>query len=367
MRTVVLLGNFGATNIGDEALLESMLHLFSLEKNTHVHVLSARPDDTMHRYGASYHITSSHLFPVGFRSLITLPQCIRSLWKLRSEATDVYFGGGGLFTDHSSLYAVFYWWVQFWFVRLVLKKPVHIIGQSFGPLERPLARLLTTQVLTRVASVSVRDDSSAVLVKELAPMCTPTVLPDLAFSYPLPTHAKTARKPLRIALSLRPWKDTHHWEQVILSTLGSLAKSTPIDVVLVPMQSIKEEDLSILEGMQRRLSALPNITVRMEHLHSFAEVAKLLSTCTLSIGQRLHFLICSLRSGTPCVALSYSNKVAAIMNEADMPVLFEPEEASLTSAVESITQDCKTFEKRAKEFASQKTKESEPLKTMVAL
>lgn len=359
MKHIVLLGNFGATNIGDEALLHSMLHLFRLDGKHQIHVLSSHPEETLHRYAAPYDITSSYLFPVGFRSLPTLPSALRGLIRLRGQVSHVVFGGGGLFTDSSSLYAVIYWWVQFWFLRLFLQVPVHIVGQSFGPLQRPLARLLTRHVLRHSTKLSVRDGASALLVQDILPIAQPLTLPDLAFAYPLPRLSGTPPKdPLCIALSLRPWKDTHLWEQVILDTLRDFALKGPLSLILIPMQSIREEDVSLLEAFARRLRDIPNVSVTLAHLHSFGEVAETLSRCHLAIGQRLHFLLCSLRSHTPCIALSYSNKVANIMQDAHMPVLTEPEEAALTDAVTDILQTRKTYAQNAQDFSSYAEKEA---------
>lgn len=358
MRTVVLLGNFGATNIGDEALLESMLHLFRLrfkpsayDDSLHLHVLSSDPVDTEHRYAASYECSASPLFPGGPRSLLTsLIPALRGMRKQRADAEYILFGGGGLFTDHSSLYPVIFWWLQFWAAKLLIGKPVHIVGQSFGPLERPFARMLTRHVLTHAASITVRDEASKVLAEQLGGRDV-QYLPDLAFFYPLSDIAPHTRgKTLRIALSLRPWHDTHLWIEHLLETISSLAKDGPIDIGLFPMQMIREEDVSLLEGFSHRLARLDNVSVSMHQLANFGELSTHLAAYDIAIGQRLHFLICSLRTHLPCIALSYSNKVSAIMQHAGMPTLQQPESEALLAGIHDILENYEEHAGQARHF-----------------
>lgn len=354
MRTIVLIGNFGATNIGDEALLESMLHLFRLEENAeelHLHVMSSDPADTMQRYAEKYQITASPLFPAGFRSLLKLPACLQALHKL-GKIDHIIFGGGGLFTDVPSRYPVILWWIQMQGLRLVTKAPIHIVGQSFGPLRGRLVRRLKAQVLHQAASVSVRDTSSVDLARELANI-EPLHLPDLAFFYPLEEAAvQETHKSTRVAISLRPWADTAAW----IDTLEHWAKATkkPLELLLVPMQTTREEDVTILSALQSRLHNIPGINVRTMYVHSFAELANLLRSCDLAIGQRLHFLLCSLMIGTPAVGLAYSEKVRSLLKESGVQLLEYPDVEALTNAVKEATQaaskkQLKDFHKKAQE------------------
>lgn len=352
MRTIVLLGNFGATNIGDEALLESLLHLFRSEEKSdtlRLHVMTSNPTDTLKRYEERYQITASPLFPVGFRTLYRYPQAIHALKKL-GKVDHVIFGGGGLFTDHPSAYPVILWWVQMQGLRLVTRAPIHIVGQSFGPLTKKATRLIKKQILRQASHIVVRDTSSVALAKEILPQKATLHLPDLAFFYPKSEGPQEEHTDFRVAISLRPWGDTAAW----IDTLATWVQeyNQPMDIRLIPMQTTREEDVSILSALREKLHILPQVQVRIQYVTSFAELELLLRTCQLAIGQRLHFLICSLLAGVPAVGIAYSEKVRSLLEESGVPLLQTPDVTELQKAVDLTHQE--TEKKRRTRFIEEK-------------
>ena len=105
-----LIGNYGATNVGDDAILASILKSHASHEWT---VFSADPDDTHSRFK----VKSAPLFPLGIRSLFKFGfrKSIRALKSVEA----VVLGGGGLFQDNH-VFACFLWaWENFfaWLVR----------------------------------------------------------------------------------------------------------------------------------------------------------------------------------------------------------------------------------------------------------
>lgn len=363
MHTIVLLGNFGATNIGDEALLESMLHLFRLEEgpeSLRLHVMTSDPADTLHRYEEKYHISASPLFPAGFRSLPRLGSCLKALRAL-GPIDHVIFGGGGLFTDQQSTYPVILWWIQLQGLRLVTKAPVHIVGQSFGPLKTRLGRRLKSQVLRHVASIAVRDASSVALSKELHSEKDALHLPDLAFFYPLQeATALEPHKGLRVAVSLRPWQDTAGWIDAIEAWVRDAKK--PLELLLVPMQTTREEDVSILAALQHRLKDMEGVTAKIQYVTSFGDLATTLRGCDLVVGQRLHFLLCALMVGTPAVGLAYSDKVRSLLRDSGVQLLETPDADLAVAAKEAMKAASK---KRLAEFHQETQQHKETISSLL--
>ncbi|MFN7160468.1 MAG: polysaccharide pyruvyl transferase family protein [Candidatus Gracilibacteria bacterium] len=324
VKHITLVGSFGASNIGDEAILEStlqMLHTHS--ESLGIHVLSPTPEDTQEFYHA-YSVTSSVPIPFGVRSIIKKsPAFIKSLKILRS--TDiVFFPGGGLFTDNESIYAVLLWALHFFFFKFLLGKKVVFGGQSIGPLKSFLAKNITRWVLASSDGFFVRDEESLLCIKKEFPKYVSKVsllLDPVCFIDTSVEHKgvfTTTKKPLQIALSLRPW---HGSEHKLIHALGKIFKkiseTQPIHLHLIPMQYKGSEDITPLQHMSYVLHEM-NIPSTLHAPRSYTEVLQILSDCQASIGMRLHFLILSALSHTPLLALSYSTKVEGFLKRINL-------------------------------------------------
>lgn len=139
---LLLVGNYGVGNLGDEALKEYFLRVFP---EAQWQVVSASPQEG-----------ELPRLPLGFRSLFT------PWWKtLRAlERSDgVVFGGGTLFTDLESSRACFLWgWHAF--VAWVFRRPFFLVFQGVGPFRTGVGRWCARWALRHAALVSVRDDAS---------------------------------------------------------------------------------------------------------------------------------------------------------------------------------------------------------------
>jgi len=64
---IVIAGNYGANNLGDEMILEGLLKLLNdVVPDAKITVLSSEPKDTKKRHK----VKSLNLFPAGFRSYL---------------------------------------------------------------------------------------------------------------------------------------------------------------------------------------------------------------------------------------------------------------------------------------------------------
>lgn len=315
-KSVIIAGNFGATNIGDEALLESILIQLqrSSKEDLLYYVLTSNPEETQQRYAYRFPITSTPLFPVGPRSIIKhLRRVLGSIPILR-KASFAIFGGGGLFTDEASLFAVIIWFTQFCYLRYLLGQKVHIVGQSFGPLNTGLGMALTKFVLKRSSSIFVRDVSSVKVIKGLGKEAIYS--PDLAFQLDPGTQVReqsNIQKTIHVAVSLRPWHNSSI-SDTLLAFFKDISSDHKILLHLIPMQYVREEDVSVLNEFQKKCKEY-NIEAVLHRPGNYSDVLDILETCHLSIGMRLHFLIFSALVAVPFIPLSYSTKVKGVMNE----------------------------------------------------
>ncbi len=316
--SLVIVGNFGSTNIGDEALLESLLLLvrdIPGGSTAPIHVLSSDPADTLARYNA-YNITSSPLFPCGFRTILTATiPFIQNFSKLLTSS-HVLFGGGGLYTDKHSIYPMILWGTQHFFLCTILRKKVMIIGQSFHTPRTALGKFILKYILKSSEQILVRDEGSK---ESIASLTTKSieVLPDLAFLLPRVTSQK--KEGINIALSLRPDQFTTPF--FLRSICESLKNIGATHVDLVPMQYIKEEDMSILKSFGEQYLTPANIVWTLTKPKNYQDVMQIISQNSFSLGMRLHFCIFSVLANTPVLPLSYSAKVSGVFEKMNIPTV----------------------------------------------
>ncbi len=294
---ILIAGSYGASNLGDEAMLKILLQ--RLPQGSGRFVLSGRPADTWIRH-AGWDEIGPHL-PFGLRSFFS-PAWLKSLRLIRQSRL-VLLGGGGLFVDDYSAKAVPLWAWHIFCFRL-LGRPVILFANSIGPLRTPMGRFLAARALRRCQKIMVRDADSLRLAQNLAPEIPAFLGADLAF---LHEPSVPAPLPKRIALNLRPWQmeldPVRRWVQ---------AKAAQgYEFWLLPMEPSDER---LLEEL-----GLPG--ARLLRPADFSEACALLSQCELALGMRLHFLIGAILSGCRVAGIAYSRKVQSVLEEFSLPSL----------------------------------------------
>jgi polysaccharide pyruvyl transferase WcaK-like protein len=140
----LLIGNFGVSNLGDEALKDYFLERYP---NVDWKVVSGSPKGPQ----------DTPRLPTGIRSLFML-KWLKTLQEYR-RCDAIVFGGGSLFTDAESVRACLLWWVHALPAR-VFRKPIHLAFQGIGPFKSRLGWWLTLSVCRSAATISVRDSLS---------------------------------------------------------------------------------------------------------------------------------------------------------------------------------------------------------------
>lgn len=330
-KSYLIIGSYGASNIGDEVMLEMILT--HLPKASKKYVLSGHPKDTASRHAGMTKV-SGHL-PFGFRSFFRF-KWLRS-FRLIGKVDEVLLGGGGLFVDDYRKKAVPLWaWHVLW-CRLQGKKPV-LFANSVGPLKTWSGRFLTKWALRRCRLIIVRDADSEKLVKKLLPD-TPIFLGgDLAF---LCHQPKPKVRQKKVAVNLRDWKiDNGNLRNFI-----SIVRQNGYDVVPVAMEPKDRHCLeSVVEGGA------------VQTPKDFAALCELLSDCEFAIGMRLHFLIAAVMSGCKVGAIAYSDKVIGIMKELNLPYV------TPSTVCEKSLADLLKKAKRISGYALQKKRAEEMFK-----
>lgn len=307
---IVICGHYGATNIGDEAILMAMLqNLKQTQPEAKIRVLSYDPRST-----EKYHnVKADYLLPLGVRSLfrgIFKGEFLKTL-KTIKNCDKFILGGGGLFTDEK-IFAVFLWGFHA-FMAFRYKKPLYMIGQSVGPLRTKIGRWIVKNCFSKAKMIYVRDTASKDLLLDLGITSEIIVGPDLAFSLKLNqvVNTKIDQRGLDgyFLVSLRPWmknadilyKNLDH----ILETIVGKYRLLP---VLIPFQQVHQNDEELMHKiLDQSGSKYPFLIQKFDQ--SLGVVASLIKDSKFTLGMRLHSLILSMNENRPFVALSYSPKV----------------------------------------------------------
>ena len=290
----VICGYYGKGNGGDEALLMSLLQM--LPEQVKPIVLSGNPRETKKRYGVESCDRAS-AFPI-------LKALSLSDWFI--------WGGGSLMQDITSIASPIYY---AGLMALAQQRGLKTIAwaQGIGPLQKPITRWLTKQVLLNCTAISVRDYASARILADWD--LSPLVAPDPVWALEAKSVPGLWDLPApRVAVTLRPHPQlTPQRLQTLTSALVQFQQATDVCILLVPFQATK--DMEIARSIETQLPGHKQIIT----LEDPRELKGLFQGVEMMIGMRFHSLIMAAALECRCFALSYDPKVSQLMSELSLP------------------------------------------------
>lgn len=266
----VLVGNYGVSNIGDEALREYFVSAFPEIEWTVLGVDVPR-------------------LPFGIRSFFTpWMNTLAAFW----HADAVVFGGGSLFTDSESVFACFLW---FWhgFVARMFGKPIVLAFQGVGPFRTVVGEALARFVFRKASLISVRDLESFARVRawntHVAPVLTadPALLLFSRFSEP---RTKTGMLTV-IPRTCLP--------DAFFGLLRNALTEKPKSVTILLMQP--NEERKIAEELVRRCDGIP-CSVRSPE--TLPELLRVIAASSRVLTARYHGALAAFALGIPCTICS---------------------------------------------------------------
>ena len=315
---ILIVGYYGFRNLGDEAILGSVLADMRRRVDGAVlTVVSGDPDDTRRVHGVE---------AIFWRDVPALVAATRS-------SNLVIIGGGGLFHDYwgidpASVLAGHYYGISFLAspaaVAALEGIPLAMYGVGVGPLASDTARRLTRSVFDLAGAATVRDQASYDLLTEIGVAADRVeTAADPAFRLPTPTGDEIAAAAndigldrtdrLRLGVVLREWSigpPQDAWLAEVAHAVDGLVADHDAEVVLVPFQDLEgeAEDGRLAGTLCNRLRQPARAAV-VAPVRGVAHARALLAGCDLVIGMRLHAVVFAASAGVPVVALSYSPKV----------------------------------------------------------
>ena len=303
-------GSYGGLNLGDEAILQSMLTQLRTCGPLQITVFSRDAKDTLARHKVE------HAVPVRELSRDEVLPEVAALDLL-------ILGGGGILYDEG--------------VRVYLREvalahehrvPVLVYAVSAGPLHDPTARALVRDHLSRAAAITVRERQARQLLEEVG-VHDIEVTADPAFLLepePLPADA-LQREGLNdnrrlIGLSVRepgaaaPDLDEGHYHALLANAADYMVDRLDADLVFVPMEP-RQKDTQHSHAVVSKMAYAHRATV-LKGEYTSGQLLSLIGHFDFAVGMRLHFLIFAALNRVPFVALPYSSKVQGFLEDLEI-------------------------------------------------
>jgi len=309
---VGITGSYGGLNLGDEAILQSIIAQLRKDLPVEITVFSRDAEDTKRRHGVERAV------PVRKLSRAEIAPEIERLDLL-------IFGGGGILYDAEA--------------RLYLREvqvarekgvPVMLYAVGAGPLVHAGAQAAVREELEHVEAITVRERSAQRVLEEAGVHREITVTADPALllkpeALPrglLKREGLEGRRRL-IGMSVRepgvaaPDLDQKVYHALLANAADFMVDRYDADVMFVPMErSVLDTQHShaVVASMLRAQRA----TV-LKGKYSSGQLLSLMARFDFAVGMRLHFLIFAALAGTPFVALPYAGKVAGFLEDLGLP------------------------------------------------
>ena len=372
---VALLSPSGWGNLGDAAILDSLVHgLRSRVPGAHVVGVTLNPRDTRRRHGIAADTFSASRVrttpssrtsrtspirppanPTTARSLppdaragaagrqpsraraASTGGCATCRARSAIDAAHVSASGtrtcswsraGGRSTTSGAArghpYALARW------ARLArrLRARYVVLSVGTGTLGSRLSCRFLAQALRGAAYVSFRDEGSRRLAARVGAPPDAPVVPDLAFAVPLPAARETKRNPLAVGISPMVYLASRAWPEQdqarylrYLDALAAVARGQLDAGRVVVLFGTDGQDEQALDDLQVLLLAdLPaplKAQVERPRVSGVPELLELLAGLDAVVASRLHGVILTHVAGRPCLALSYERKVRQHMRDFD--------------------------------------------------
>jgi len=302
MEKIFLCGYYGFKNIGDEALLETIYNTIKeINPKLKIDALS---------YNVKYTEKVKGLRGFSRGSII----------KLISKIMDsdcIIFGGGSILQDVTSSKSLLYY-LGIIMLGKFFGKPVALIGNGFGPVNKSFNKKLVRFVLNKVDYISIRDKNAIALLKKLGINSKIELSADIAFmiegwqekdAFEIFKRENIPCCNKMIGISIRNWKDKENYTVEIKKFAEYLLKKG-YEIVFLPMQFPRDVEISkeIAENIDGNVYVI-------EGEYTPKEMIKIISEMHIVIAMRLHALIFSTIAKIPAIAIEYDPKVNSFAKE----------------------------------------------------
>ena len=306
-------GSYGGMNLGDEAILQTMVEQLRKEiPGCEITVFSRNAEDTKRRHKVERSV------PVRKLSRAEVVPEIERLDLL-------LFGGGGILYDAEARI----------YLREVLvakehRVPVMLYAVGAGPLKDPTVMEAVREALDGVAAITVRERAAQQCLEECGVHEDVIVTADPALllkpeSLPrnvIKLEGLEGRRRV-IGMSVRepgvaaPDLDPNVYHALLANAADFMVDRFDADIVFVPMEH------SVLDSQHSHAVIAKMLRAQRASVlkgnYTPGQLLSWIGKFDFALGMRLHFLIFAAQRGVPFVALPYAGKVAGFLEDLNMP------------------------------------------------
>jgi polysaccharide pyruvyl transferase CsaB len=310
---VGITGSYGGLNLGDEAILQSIIAQLRKDvPRVEITVFSRDADDTRRRHGVERAVPVRKLSRAE-----VLPEV---------ERLDLLIlGGGGILYDADAR-------TYLREVSLAREKHIPVMAYAIGagPLNHAAAQAAVRDNLADAVVVTVREKSAHRVLEEAGLHRDVVVTADPALLLrpePLPRgvlkHEGLEGRRRLIGMSVRepgvaaPDLDEKVYHALLANAADFIVDRYDADVVFVPMERSVLDTQHSHAVIAKMLRAQRATVLKGEY--TSGQVLSWMGKFDFALGMRLHFLIFAAIQGTPFVALPYSGKVSGFLEALGLP------------------------------------------------
>lgn len=378
-KKIVLSGYFGFDNLGDEAILYSMLEGMKDIPDVELVVLSGNPEKTREK------------FKVRAVDRMGLAAVLKEI-----KSCDLFVSGGGsLLQDVTSKRSLLYYLGLLKMAKF-FKKKVMIYSQGIGPVTDPKNRAQLAKLFKKIDVINVRDNESKGELIQMGVKNPISVTADTVFLLDPPekesgqglleklgcplqgggeereekilseteqaqvdkmTEDEKQEEILKnraftLGLSIRPWQECkQRIIEEVGKTIDKLRESYPrAQFVLLPFHHPGDLELSrqLYDAMadQDRLYLL-------EDALNEREMLSLMTQMDLVISMRLHGLIFAAVAGAYPIGISYDPKIQSLLKELQLPPAPEVENLDAEDLFAQVQEALQALEDRKADMVDQ--------------
>ncbi len=289
-RKICISGYYGFDNFGDETILKVLTDNLKQLNETEITVFSSNPDKT----AEDYNVKSIQTFD------------IKGIINALKNTDILISGGGSLLQDITSCKSLLYYLFVIATAQFFKKKTI-VFAQGIGPINNPILRFLTMNILKKVENITVRDDKSLNLLKKYnikAEKCNDPV-------WNLNIEKFSGRN--KTCVQLRAFKGIN---DIFLMQLAQNINKYYSNKEIVILSLQNKIDLEVCNKFKNFLSDInPEISAIVIENTSNSKIINDIIQADEVIAMRYHACLIAIKAGIKLLPLSYDIKVQTMAEE----------------------------------------------------
>lgn len=365
-KKIILSGYFGFDNLGDEAILYSMIQGLGAMEGAEIVALSGNPEKTSEKFG------------IRTVDRMSFSQVLKEI-----RSCDLFVSGGGsLLQDVTSKRSLLYYLALLKVAKFFGKK-VMIYSQGIGPVIDPKNRQKLAKVFKKLDEINVRDNESKQELKAMGVQNPVSVTADTVFLLDKP-ELESGRKILKkiglevpektdfeeknkgkesqdenrepdtsrevlVGISIRPWKDLDEKIVTEIQETIWLTKQKYAQAKFVFLPFHHPGDLELSKKLYDLLEDKNNVYLLKEHLNE-REMLSVIGNMDLMLSMRLHGLIFAVVAGAYPLGISYDPKIQSLLKELHMKEALDVENLDAKVLAMQLDETIQAMEERKEEI-----------------